>query len=354
MPYGALRLARQDIGQRGMRCVPLRCTRLLVDCRAHQRVPEPVIRIAELDESRPDCRLQHVHLRFPASQGGRRPEHIAERGALVQSSHQERGAGRNGKVRDPGREGAYQTRGERQPPGQLSPLTEMAVGDGQFHQRERIAGRSVKQALAHFSRETGSVAVQQCRRRRRRQCFEMQGRQPGLVKRVFEAIADDSDQQDRLELQPPRHERQHLTCGQVQPVGIFRDDQDRGSRRARRQEIQCGERRQEQVRSSLVGQAERRPQRVALRARPGSSAGPGPAGAADAALRTAVASRTAPPQPSEPASRTPERACRLLPARPTSRYRGRRSRPKSCRGREGDQADRPARASRTRGRAARQ
>ncbi len=114
-------------------------------------------------------------------------------------------------------------------------------------------------------REAGSAAVEQRRGRRRWQRLQMQGREPGVGEGALVAVADRCQQQDRLELQPPCHKRQHLAAGTVEPVSILQDNDDRGSRRGFGQQIKPGERCQEKIRSDGIGQAERRQDRAALR-----------------------------------------------------------------------------------------
>jgi len=265
VPYGALGLAGKDACQRAVRRVPLRNARLLVDSGAHQRVTEPVLRILDLHQPSGHGGDQHIDCQCRARQQGRRPHHLIEPWFVVQGGHQQCGARRDGKIRHSRRKGPFQSCRERQPGGQPRPGAELLEGNRQLHQRKRIARRLAEQSLPCRDRENGSAAVKQRRCCRRGQRLEVQGWKPCIVERTYEAVPDRDEKQDRLELQPPRDERQHVAGGAVEPVSILRDNQHRGTRRALGQQVQRGERRQEKVGSDIIGQSERRQHRAALR-----------------------------------------------------------------------------------------
>ena len=137
--------------------------------------------------------------------------------------------------------------------------------DRQFHQRQRISRRLPQETLAHARRQPGGAGVKQRGRRRRGQRAQRHRWQPGLAQRGLIAVADGRDQQDRLELEPPGDERQRIAGGLVEPVGVVRDNEDRGSRRGLRHQVERGERGQERVGDHRIGHAERRQHRVPLR-----------------------------------------------------------------------------------------
>jgi hypothetical protein len=152
------------------------------------------------------------------------------------------------------------------PPGHRRPFAELAVGDREFRQRERITRRLVEQPGAYRIRKPRSAGVQQLGGRRCGQRFEMQRRQFGFERTVV-AVQDRSDQQDRFEFQPPRDECQHITRGAVEPLSIVRGHEHRGLCRALGKQVQRGQRRQEEVRREPISQPERHSHRVALRRR---------------------------------------------------------------------------------------
>jgi hypothetical protein len=90
------------------------------------------------------------------------------------------------------------------------------------------------------------VSVQQCGRRSVIEPLETQLGQPGVAERAGEAVPHRGHQHDRLGVQPPRDEREDVSAGAVEPVGILHDQQGGDVRRGLAQEVQGGERDEEQ------------------------------------------------------------------------------------------------------------
>ena len=129
-------------------------------------MPEPELRFVDLHQLRGDGGDQHVDRKCAGSGGRRvstrvsqhrrRGQHLAEQRAVVQRGHQQRGSGKVGQIKRPGRERLLQTRRQRQPcgiPGVLA--AEPPVRDRQFHQRQRVSRRLPQETLAHARRQPG-------------------------------------------------------------------------------------------------------------------------------------------------------------------------------------------------------
>ena len=136
-----------------------------------------------------------------------------------------------GQLQRPGRERLLQTRRQRQPSGiarrprRRAARARSAVPPAPADFPPPPAGNA--RARRPAARGAG---VKQRGRRRRGQRAQGQRRQPGLAQRGLIAVADGGDQQDRLELEPAGDERQRVAGGLVEPVGVVRDNQDRGPR----------------------------------------------------------------------------------------------------------------------------
>jgi hypothetical protein len=129
---------------------------------------------------------------------------------------------------------------------------------------KRISGRRVQQPHPDRRRQAGRVRVQQRGRRVVVKAPQRHLKQPGLIERPRVAIANRGQHDDRLGLQTPRHERQDISAGPVQPMGVLDQQQHRHLRCGLRHHVQRGKRNQEQVRCGGVRHAERREHGVAL------------------------------------------------------------------------------------------
>ena len=128
-------------------------------------MPEPEFSAIDLYQARADRRVQHAdpHLGAHHQRGG--GQHLTQPRAVIQRGHQQGGACVSGQIEGPGSKGPLQAGRERQPGGHPGAGAELAVGDRQFHQRQRITRRFVEQPGAHVFGEPGSAGVQQRRRR---------------------------------------------------------------------------------------------------------------------------------------------------------------------------------------------
>jgi hypothetical protein len=97
-----------------------------------------------------------------------------------------------------------------------------------------------------------------------RQAPDLQVRQPA---KLLAGVTRDEYQPDGVGQQPPRHERQHLRGGPVQPLRVIDQAQQRPVLRRLRQQSQHRQPDQEPVRRTPGAHPERDPQRVALRGR---------------------------------------------------------------------------------------
>ena len=120
-------------------------------------------------------------------------------------------------------------------------------------------------------------------------------------------LAGREHQPDRVGRQPPRHEPQRLRRRLVQPLLVVDHADQRPLPGHLRQQAQHGQPDQEPVRRRAGGQAERGPQRIALRRRQLLERGPASARTADAARRRPAPSPTARPPRAPPGTRAPAR-----------------------------------------------
>ena len=90
----------------------------------------------------------------------------------------------------------------------------------QLNQRERVAARLGEDPIPHAVIEgPADGRREQLARAVVRQPPERQIRQPGQPV-TLARLALGEQQDNRLRLQPPRHEREHLCRGPVKPLGI--------------------------------------------------------------------------------------------------------------------------------------
>jgi hypothetical protein len=114
------------------------------------------------------------------------------------------------------------------------------------------------------------VSIEELGRRRRVEWLEAQLRKVGGLERVRHVIANGEQQDDRLEVHAPRHEREHVARRVVEPVRVLSHDQKWRARRSLAEQLERGERDQERVRRRAVrhpeGGLESRPVRARQRA----------------------------------------------------------------------------------------
>ena len=136
----------------------------------------------------------------------------------------------------------------------------------QLQQRERVAVRLGHDAIAH-------ALVERARHHRLQQRPRIVVVQPAddELRQPVEGplagrLAHGEDQPDRLRAQPARHERERLRRRRVEPLRVVDDADQRPLLRRVGQQAQDRQPDEEPVRRVAVAQAERRAERIALRA----------------------------------------------------------------------------------------
>ena len=142
-----------------------------------------------------------------------------------------------------------------EPRRQRQPGREQRAGlerERQLHERERVAGGLGQHAGAGGGLEVRGDRVEELGGVLVAEPFELEHRQAGGA-----LVAGRGQHADRLGLQPPGHERQHLGGRAIEPVRVLDDDQQRRRRRDLAEQVERGERDQEQVRRPALGHPER-------------------------------------------------------------------------------------------------
>jgi hypothetical protein len=131
---------------------------------------------------------------------------------MIDRGNQQQPTGHVGELAHSRSERLLQPFGQRQPLGQ-HPSDELVrtQRDRELQQGEEVACRLGEQPFAHPWGKRGSVGSQQRGRRRLLQSLQAQLEQPGLAQGAPMTFPDGGQQDNRLRLQPPGNERQHIT-----------------------------------------------------------------------------------------------------------------------------------------------
>ena len=287
----------------------------------------------------PHERMAEAHLGAELDQAGRlrRSRRVAvdpERGGRL--PHQQRIAhrlGRRDQEQEPRRrrqlrqallEALLDAAGQRRPAVQPQPARQLGGRQAawQLQQRQRIAARLGHDPIAHpLVERTRHHGLQQRPRITVVEPADHELRQP-LEMPLPGRLAHGEDQPDRLGPQTARHEGQRLRRGAVEPLRVVHDADQRSLLGHVRQQAQDRQADEEPIRRVAVAHAERRAERLALRAWKALQAIRRTARRADAARRTRAPSPTRRPPPVRCRSRTraaPDsraaRSCRRRPRR---------------------------------------
>jgi hypothetical protein len=95
VPDGTVGLITEDLGERGIRGLPLRDARFLTNGGAYQRMAEPELAAVDFDQLCGD-RRSHVSRPDLARQQRGGFQDLAQRLAVIHGGHQQRGAHRRG------------------------------------------------------------------------------------------------------------------------------------------------------------------------------------------------------------------------------------------------------------------
>ena len=230
----------------------------------HERMAEAHVG-AEVDQAGRLRRSRHAGI--DPERGGRLPHHqrIAHR---LGRRDQEQEPGRRRQLRQPLLEALLDAAGQRRRAVQAQPARQLGGGQAarQLQQRQRVAVRLGHDPVAHplveRSRHHGlqqrpRVMVVQTADHERLEPFEMRPGRP----------AHGQGQPDRLGAEPARDERERLRRCAVEPLRVVHDADQRPFLGHVRQQAQDRQADQEPIRRVAVAHAERRAQRLALRAR---------------------------------------------------------------------------------------
>ena len=166
----------------------------------------------------------------------------------------------------------------------------------QLEQRERVAARLGEDPRPHaLVQRRADDRREQLARVRVRQSLESQVRQPRQLVEL-ERLAHREHEHDRLGLQAPGHEREHLRRRPIEPLGVVDQAQQRPFLGSLRQQAERREADQEAIGLGARAQPERGPERVALRRAATVRGGPAVPRTADGDPRTGAPSPT-PPRP---------------------------------------------------------
>jgi hypothetical protein len=252
-----------DHGQGQMRALAFFRRRGAIDRRTQQRVAEGNLR-ADLKQA---VGLRGAHgLGRDTQHPGRPPQQRRLAGRLGRG-YQQQPLGRGGQLLhappEAGFDPARQRAGKAEPPGQFGRRQFMR----QLDEGQRVAARLGEDPIPHAviewpadsrREQLASGVIRQARKR--------QIGQPGqLVELARLALGE--QQHYRLRVQAPRHEREHLGRGPVQPLGIIDQAQQRPLLGGVGEQAEHRQADQEPVGLRPRTHPERRPERVALRRR---------------------------------------------------------------------------------------
>ena len=235
-----------------------------VDRGPHERMAEAHLG-AELDQARRRRRGRRAAL--DPERGGRLPhqQRIAHR---LGRRDQEQEPRRRRQLRQPLLEALLDAAGQRRPAVQPEPARQLGGRPAarQLQQRQRVAARLGHDPIAHpLVERTRHHGLQQRLRITVVQPADDELRQP-LEMPLAGRLAHGEDQPDRLGPQTARHERQRLRRRAVEPLRIVHDADQRPLLRHVGQQAQDRQADEEAIRRVAVAQAERRAERLALRA----------------------------------------------------------------------------------------
>jgi hypothetical protein len=257
-----IRIAR--LGQRSMHFLALAEVWGPVGGRAHERVPEPHPD-AELDQPGLLGRPARVASDPKPRGGAPQQAHVADR---LGRRHQQQALGLGRKRPNPLHEGLLDAAGHGPGVGESEPARELGRRQPtrQLEQRQWVAARLGDDLIEH-------ALVQPPRHGRRQQRARVAVGEPAddQLRQAAEIVdvgglADGEHHGEPLRQQAPRHERQRLRGGSVEPLHIVDQAHERLHLGRGGQQAQDRQADEEAIRGAAVLQPERDPQGVSLRA----------------------------------------------------------------------------------------
>ena len=264
VPHAAVGIGIERRGERLVHTAALLHAGALPDRGAHQRVPETDGVDVEVDQRRLDGRLRRVEIQRCRRDDGSGLEDLAYGVPVAERGDQQHQAGGIGKIRDARDERALQPLGQRQAAGQRRLAVGMRGNRRQFEERERISGGLTQHAVACGRWKARGRRAEQFRGRRVVEAGKPVLRQPGIDERRGVPVARGGQQDNRVGLDPPGNESEHICGRTVEPVRVLDDQQHRGITGDVRDEVERGHRDPVVLRRHLSRQSERGVERVPL------------------------------------------------------------------------------------------
>ena len=264
MPHTAVRIGVERLGERLVHAAALLHAGALPDRGAHQRVPETDGIDVEVDQRRLDGRLRRIEIqRCPGDDGGGL-EDLAYGVPVAERGDQQHKAGGIGQIRDARANARSRRSVSGRPPGTDGSSSGLGGNRRQLEQRQGVSGGLTQHAVACGKGKARGRRVEQRRGRRVVEAGKPVLRQPGIGERRGVAVTRGGQQDNRVGLDPPSNECEHICCRRVEPVRVLDDQHYRGIAGDVRDEVERGHRDPVVLRRHLSRQSERRVERVPL------------------------------------------------------------------------------------------
>ena len=208
-----------------------------------------------------------VEIQRRPGDGAGRLEDLAHGVAVAERGDQQDEAGGIGQIGYASGERALEALGQRQAAGHRRLVLGLGGDRRQLEQRQRVAGGLTQHAVACGERKVRGRCVEQRRRRRVVEAGKPVLRQPRVGERRGVAVTRGGQQDDRVGLDSPSDEREHVRGRGVEPVRVLDDEQQRGIVGDVRDEVERGHRDPE-----VLGRRPRASARTRRRAPPAGSA----------------------------------------------------------------------------------
>ena len=269
MPGTAIGLVAQHAGERVMCTLAIGHARALGHGRANERMAELQRLRVRVDRDDPGLGRRDDLIELQVGPGNHAAclKDRTDRGVLGGRGDEQEDAGQVRQIRHSTGERALQPLRQRQRV-RAGQLQQAPTGRGrELQDRERIARRFAQHLRAHRRRKLRRRPVEQLGRRGIVEPIEPMLRQPHITQNGLVPITDRDQQEDRVRLDPPGKERQHIGGRLIEPLSVV-DQQQHGPLTSHvREQIERPHRDPELLGHDIVSEPERSVERRVLKRR---------------------------------------------------------------------------------------
>ena len=264
VPRPAVGLIRQHLRQGLMHTPAIPHARALRDRRPNERMAEAERLKIDVDDPRLDRRHSNVEIQGSPGDFTACVQHLADRVSVIECGNQQDQPSLIRQLGDTSGECTLETLGQRQRPWCPSLVLVLANHAWQLDERERVSRRFAQDPAARRERKLGCRYVEQLCGHRVVEAAEPVLRQAGIAEHRGVAVTGGSQQDDRVRLDSPSNESEHLRRRTIEPLCVLGDQQQRGIGGDLRDEVERGHRNSIVLRGRFVRQAEGGVERGAL------------------------------------------------------------------------------------------